>query len=236
MHIGKVLNRSMGGNKRGIDYGVNWIIIVPMRLRPLLLCLAAALFPIHGQATSGIFGFVDDEGIEHLSNIPNDKRYRLVLADRFEPARAALRQPRGVLALPYGQRPFHDSVMRASSATGVDAKLLHAVITVESGYNRDAVSPKGATGLMQLLPTTARRYGTVNLHDPGENIGAGARYLRDLLAMFDNNLELALAAYNAGENAVLRHGNRLPPYAETQRYVPLVLAHYRRMNTSQGWH
>ncbi len=201
-----------------------------MRLSSALLCLAVtALAPLQAQAVGGIFGFVDEDGVEHLSNIPDDKRYRLVLADRFEPARTALRAPRGVLALPYGQRPFHDSVMRASNESGVDAKLLHAVITVESGYNQGAVSPKGATGLMQLLPGTAKRYGTVNLLDPGENIRAGARYLRDLLALFDNNLELALAAYNAGENAVIRHGRRLPPYAETRRYVPLVVAHYRRM-------
>jgi soluble lytic murein transglycosylase-like protein len=201
-----------------------------MHLRPTLFCLAiSALVPLHVQAAGGIFGFVDDDGVEHLSNIPDDKRYQLVLADRFEPARAALRAPRGVLALPFGQRPFHDSILRASNDTGVDAKLLHAVITVESGYNQGAVSPKGATGLMQLLPTTARRYGTVNLLDPSENIRAGARYLRDLLAMFDNNLELALAAYNAGENAVIRHGRRLPPYAETRRYVPLVVAHYQKM-------
>jgi len=201
-----------------------------MRLHPALLCLAlTVLAPLHAQAVSGIFGYVDDDGIEHLSNIPNDKRFQLVLADRFEPAMTALRAPRGVFALPYEQRPFNDSVMRASNDTGVDAKLLHAVITVESGYNQGAVSPKGATGLMQLLPTTARRYGTVNLLDPNENIRAGASYLRDLLAMFNNNLELALAAYNAGENAVIRHGRRLPPYAETRRYVPLVLAHYQRM-------
>lgn len=204
-----------------------------LRLNPAVLCLAlATLAPLQAQALGGIFGFVDDDGVEHLSNIPDDTRYRLVLADRFEPARAALRAPRGVLALPYGQRPFHDSVMRASSESGVDARLLHAVITVESGYNQGAVSPKGATGLMQLLPGTAKRYGTVNLLDPGENIRAGARYLRDLLALFDNNLELALAAYNAGENAVIRHGRRLPPYAETRRYVPLVVAHYRRMQGS----
>ncbi|MDP3538818.1 MAG: lytic transglycosylase domain-containing protein [Azonexus sp.] len=200
------------------------------RVRTRLLCLAlAALASTEGMAASGIFGFVDEDGVEHLSNIPDDKRYRLMLADRFEPARTALRAPRGVLALPFGQRPFHDSVLRASSDTGVDAALLHAVITVESGYNQGAVSPKGATGLMQLLPGTAKRYGTVNLLDPGENIRAGARYLRDLLAMFDNNLELALAAYNAGENAVIRHGRRLPPYAETRRYVPLVVAHYQRL-------
>jgi len=203
---------------------------MPSHLRATLLCLViSALVPVHCLAAAGIFSFVDDDGVEHMSNIPDDKRYRLVLADRFEPARAALRVPRGVLALPFGQRPFHDSVLRASSDTGIDAALLHAVITVESGYNQGAVSPKGATGLMQLMPTTARRYGTVNLLDPGENIRAGARYLRHLLGLFDNNLELALAAYNAGEGAVIRHGRRLPPYAETLRYVPLVVAHYQRL-------
>ncbi|UCV09803.1 lytic transglycosylase domain-containing protein [Dechloromonas denitrificans] len=199
-----------------------------MPLRPVLFCLAIVV-SAPAPAAGGIFSFVDEDGVEHLSNIPDDRRYRLILADRFEPARAALRAPRGVLALPFGERPFHDAVLRASSDTGVDAALLHAVITVESGYNRGAVSPKGATGLMQLLPATASRYGTVNLLDPGENIRAGARYLRDLLALFDNNLELALAAYNAGEGAVIRYGRRLPPYAETRRYVPLVVAHYQRL-------
>lgn len=202
---------------------------MPPRLALAGLLLATLLSPALGAA-GGIFGYMDDEGVEHLSNIPDDRRYRLLLADRFEPARQALRAPRGVLALPYMQRPFHDSVMQASSATGIDAALLHAVITVESGYNQGAVSPKGATGLMQLLPATARRFGTANPLDPAANIQAGARYLSHLLGLFDNNLELALAAYNAGENAVIRHGRRLPPYAETQRYVPLVVAHYRKLS------
>lgn len=204
-------------------------LMTPSSCLAFVLIAALAQTPGLALAASGIFGFVDEDGVEHLSNIPDDRRYRLVLADRFEPARTALRAPRGVLALPYNQRPFHDSVLSASLDTGIDAALLHAVITVESGYNHTAVSPKGATGLMQLMPGTARRYGTANLLDPRENIRAGASYLRDLLAMFDNNLELALAAYNAGENAVIRHGRRLPPYSETQHYVPLVVAHYRRL-------
>ena len=202
---------------------------MPASLRATLLCLALVIIAPVSMAASGIFSFVDENGVEHISNIPDDKRYRPILADRFEPARTALRTPRGVLTLPFNERPFHNSVLRASSATGIDAALLHAVITVESGYNQSAISPKGATGLMQLLPATAHRYGTDNLLDPGENIGAGARYLRHLLTLFDNNLELALAAYNAGEGAVIRHGRRLPPYTETQRYVPLVVAHYRRL-------
>lgn len=203
----------------------------PMKTPPLLLSAAALLCLLTAsgaQAAAGIFGFVDDDGVEHLSNIPDDRRYRLVLSDRDE-ARTPLGRPsRGLLALPLAQRPFHEHIQQASSDTGVDAALLHAVITVESGYNPGAVSSKGATGLMQLIPATARRYGTRNLLDPAENIRAGARYLKDLLVLFDNNLDLALAAYNAGENSVLRHGRRIPPYAETRRYVPMVVAHYNR--------
>jgi len=204
---------------------------ISRRLGAPLLCLGlTVLAPAQAMAASGMFSFVDADGVEHMSNVPDDKRYRQVQGDRLEPARIALRSPRGVLALPFGQRPFHDSVLRASHDTGVDAALLHAVITVESGYNQAAVSPKGATGLMQLLPATALRYGKVNLLDPGENILAGASYLKYLLGLFNNNLELAIAAYNAGENAVIRHNHQIPPYRETQRYVPMVVAHYRQLS------
>jgi soluble lytic murein transglycosylase-like protein len=109
----------------------------------------------------------------------------------------------------------------------LDPALLHAIVTVESAYNVRALSPKGAAGLMQVLPETARRYGISDLFDPVQNLTAGARYLRDLLALFKQDLALALAAYNAGENAVIRHGNVIPPYPETQSYVPRVLATYR---------
>ncbi len=202
----------------------------PCRRFLLLAALLGLGLLAHGPALAagGIFGFTDDEGIEHLSNIPDDRRYRLIVGE--ERPVGLFRAPRRVLALPLGQRPFHAQVVQASSDTGLDAALLHAVITVESGYNQAAVSPKGATGLMQLLPATARRYGGFNLLDPGENIRTGARYLKDLLALFDNNLELALAAYNAGENAVLRYGRQLPPYPETRRYVPMVVAHYQQLS------
>lgn len=205
--------------------------LLPVRritLRALLIGLAVVAH-LPAEA-SGIFGYVDDDGVEHFSNIPDSKRYRLVLPDRLAPAQAALRSQRGVHALPLAQRPFHDTIRLVSRSTGIDVALLHAVITVESGYRADAVSPKGATGLMQLLPATARRYGTDNPRDPSANIEAGARYLSYLLKLFDNDLELALAAYNAGEGAVLRYGRRLPPYGETRRYVPLVLAHYQKLS------
>ncbi|GAB4465376.1 MAG: hypothetical protein OHK0044_03980 [Burkholderiaceae bacterium] len=114
-------------------------------------------------------------------------------------------------------------VHEVAASEQVSAHLLEAVIAVESDYNPRAVSPKGAQGLMQLMPATASRFGVVDPFDPRENVRAGARYLRELLALFDGDLRLALAAYNAGEQAVLRFGRRIPPFAETQRYVPRVL-------------
>jgi soluble lytic murein transglycosylase-like protein len=106
--------------------------------------------------------------------------------------------------------------------------LLHAVIRVESAYNPSAVSSAGAVGLMQLMPGTAQRYGVVDRTDPVQNIEGGARYLRDLMAMFGSDLTLAIAAYNAGENAVIKYNNSIPPYPETQNYVRQVLSLYRR--------
>ena len=185
-------------------------------------------------ADDAIRVFVDANGVAHLSNIPDQKRFEVQVP---VPAGIGAGQVTGgkrVSALPLEQRPFHDHVKQASRDTGLDSALLHAVISVESGYNNKALSTKGARGLMQLLPTTARRYGASNLFDPAENIGAGARYLRDLMRLFNNDLELSLAAYNAGENAILRHGNRVPPYLETQRYVPLVLARYRKFSNGNG--
>jgi len=109
--------------------------------------------------------------------------------------------------------------------------LVHAVISAESGYNAAAVSRAGARGLMQLMPDTARRFGVQDIMDPAQNIRGGVAYLRELLTMFNGNLELTLAAYNAGENAVIRNGNRIPQYAETVNYVPKVLDFYSKFKT-----
>ena len=100
------------------------------------------------------------------------------------------------------------------------------MVRAESAYDPDAVSSAGAVGLMQLMPETARRYGVSDRRDPDANVLAGASYLRDLIAEFEQDLELALAAYNAGENAVRSYGNRIPPYPETQGYVRKVLRYY----------
>lgn len=118
-------------------------------------------------------------------------------------------------------------ISETASRYRLHPELLHAVVLTESAYNPGAVSSAGAVGLMQLMPDTARRYGVRDIWDPKENIKGGASYLRDLLDMFDNDLRLALAAYNAGENAVMRYGNQIPPYSETQDYVRKVLGSLR---------
>jgi soluble lytic murein transglycosylase-like protein len=128
-----------------------------------------------------------------------------------------------------------DEVIRAAAArSGLDPLLVHAVIRAESSYDPNAVSPKGAVGLMQLMPATAARYGVADAFDPAANVEAGARYLRDLLGMFGGDLTLALAAYNAGEGAVLKSGMRVPPYRESRDYVRRVRAFYERLRLRPG--
>jgi soluble lytic murein transglycosylase-like protein len=125
------------------------------------------------------------------------------------------------------RRALQSSLATVARTENVDPKLMDAVIIVESGYNADAVSPKGAMGLMQLMPATAERFGVAEPFDPTANMRGGARYLRWLIGRFDGELSLVLAAYNAGEGAVAAHGHRIPPYRETQQYVQRVLQRYR---------
>lgn len=125
---------------------------------------------------------------------------------------------------------FHHLIAKAAARHQVDVKLLHAVIQTESAYRPDAISSSGAVGLMQLMPATASRFGVIDSNNPEQNIDGGTRYLRHLLDMFPNNLDLAIAAYNAGENSVLRHNNSIPPYPETQNYVKQVLAIYKQQS------
>ncbi|AZE48326.1 Membrane-bound lytic murein transglycosylase D precursor [Pseudomonas chlororaphis] len=114
-----------------------------------------------------------------------------------------------------------------ASELQLDARLLHAMVHVESHYNSNAVSPKGALGLMQVMPATGERFGYSDLHNSQSNVRAGATYLKWLLDRFDHNLELAVAAYNAGEGAVEKYGRQIPPYPETRHYVKKVMARYR---------
>ncbi|WP_281718893.1 lytic transglycosylase domain-containing protein [Pandoraea apista] len=128
--------------------------------------------------------------------------------------------------------PFDALVQRAAEVASVDAALLHAIIDVESGYDPQAVSGRGAIGLMQVLPRTGERFGVRRLEDPAENVRAGASYIRWLFSRFDGDLPLVLAAYNAGEGAVLRYGRQIPPFPETQSYVRKVMDGYSRLRTT----
>lgn len=127
-------------------------------------------------------------------------------------------------------KPYAALIHQAALEADIEPALVHAVIAVESGYNPAARSPKGALGLMQVMPDTALRYGIRNpAKSLSANLRAGTLYLKDLMQLFGNRLDLVLAAYNAGEHAVLRHGERIPPYRETRRYVPAVLARYSEL-------
>jgi len=135
---------------------------------------------------------------------------------------------------PFAKQRFAELIDEASRKAALDPALVHAVIAVESGYNPAARSVKGAIGLMQVMPETAARYGVADpAASPQENLRAGTRYLSYLMALFDNRIELVLAAYNAGEFAVMRHGYRIPPYRETQNYVPAVLARYQQLRARE---
>ena len=130
------------------------------------------------------------------------------------------------IKLPRNYESYRSLIAEIAEQTQVDPALLHAIIQAESSYNPHARSSRGAVGLMQLMPATARRFGAKNLTDPIANVYAGARYLRYLLELFDNNKKLALAGYNAGEYAVKRHGNKVPPFRQTQKYVNKVMSLY----------
>ncbi len=180
-----------------------------------------------GLVQANIYSFKDDQGVTHFSNLPHlDKRYKLVyrIPDSWKTRPNAWTPsfPKSVNIEKYV--PIIDNAARTH---GVDPRLVHAVIRAESGYNDRALSNKGAMGLMQLIPATAERMGVKNHYDPIENIFGGTRYLSILLKMFNGDVELALAGYNAGENAVIRNGYKIPPYAETQAYVPKVIAFFK---------
>jgi soluble lytic murein transglycosylase-like protein len=173
-----------------------------------------------------VYLYKDATGIVHYSNVPEHDQYEQIVALLKEEGtsnRAGAAPGVGDMS----QVAPH--VEEAAAAFQVEEALVHAVITAESGYNSAAVSKKGAVGLMQLMPQTARRYGVRDPFDPAQNVRGGTQYLSELLKLFNNDLKLAVAAYNAGEKAVQKHGNRIPPYRETLAYVPKVLRLYKRL-------
>lgn len=190
-----------------------------------ILMLAAAAAP--GLARADVYSFTDADGVAHFSNVPSDSRYQLLIATASESTVGAPRDHRVDWLARSAQ--YDGLISGAAKDATIQAALVRAVIVVESGFNPKATSRKGAGGLMQLLPSTAKRYGVKNIYDPTQNVRAGAHYLSDLLIRFDSNLELALAAYNAGEEAVERYGRHVPPFRETLAYVPSVMKVYHQL-------
>ncbi|HTD89913.1 MAG TPA: lytic transglycosylase domain-containing protein [Burkholderiales bacterium] len=212
----------------------------------VLAVAVAAMTLLSAPCAADIWGYVDDNGVAYLSDHQVNERYLLFKKEAPRPQVETFTPPVLERSMSSGtpmqvnaalQAQIAPLIARVAREYNLDASLLHAIITVESGYNPQAKSPAGAIGLMQLMPDTAARYAVKNIWDPLENLHGGARYLRDLLVLFKNNLDLTLAAYNAGERAVMQAGNKIPPYAETRAYVPSVLTqydHYNRTSAASG--
>ena len=167
---------------------------------------------------------VDEHGGLHYTDRPKGKGWTLIMRSKRRPAARASTWKH----LDANRARFGPIIETTAGKYGLDANLIHAVVRAEPAYDASAESHKGAVGLMQLMPATARRYGVGDRRDPVQNVSGGVRYLRDLLLQF-RNVALALAAYNAGENAVMRHGNKIPPYPETKAYVKKVIRFYQEL-------
>lgn len=202
-------------------------------LKKLTIVVAAWILIQAMPVSAAVYSYIDERGIIHLTDRPTDSRFRLLYASKKE-TREWKVLGRSVPKDSYKHEvsPFDSAISDAASRYGLNSALIKAVIKAESGFDPMAVSKKGAVGLMQLMPATAKRYGVANSLDPVANIDGGARMLRELLTLFDNDVRLSLAAYNAGSNAVKKYGNAIPPYPETERYVGKVLKFYRKYRQS----
>jgi soluble lytic murein transglycosylase-like protein len=192
----------------------------------LTCCAAMAAHATAAQRTEGIYLTEGDGGEIRLSDQADDTGARLLI--HMTTAQPAPLKSRTAAGLPRDEQ-LADIVRMAANTHRLAPELLHAVIATESGYAVRAVSRRGAQGLMQLMPATALSYGVTDAFDPRQNVNAGALHLRRLLDQFGQNTTLALAAYNAGAAAVVRHRNSIPPFAETAAYVPRVLRHFAQL-------
>jgi hypothetical protein len=168
-------------------------------------------------AHADIFKYVDEEGVLHLTNVPSIPNAKYVLV---------LKEKRILFRPGIDVKKFDQIIINAANKHKIDPALIKAVIKAESNFNNQAISPVGAQGLMQLMPATASQLQVEDAFHPEKNIEGGVRYLRYLLNLYRGNLTLALAAYNAGEKAVAKYHNQVPPYRETQNYVKRVLSFY----------
>jgi hypothetical protein len=181
------------------------------------LCL---LYPLNTRAD--VYRYVDEQGTMHFTNVPDNRRFKLWI-----------RESRILLKPGMGNVKYDALIKAAANRHQVDYALIKAIIKAESNFDHSAVSSKGAQGLMQLMPQTASSLQVKNSFEPEANIDGGVRYLRYLINIYGGDLRLALAAYNAGEKAVAKHGG-VPPFAETRTYVRRVLDHYDRYRNESG--
>lgn len=202
-----------------------------MKKEAAVLCLGLTI-AAGIQATGAwadIYRYEDSEGVVHFTDAPTDKRFKVFMRDikKDRKLRTTFRLQNCVR----DPAEFEPIIDQCALEYGVDKSLVKAVIHAESGYNPNAVSRKGASGLMQLMPQTARELKVANSFDPRDNIRGGVRYLRFLLDTFKGNESLALAAYNAGLSRVAQYGG-VPPYQETRTYVDKVLNYRRNYQTN----
>ncbi|MDD2581863.1 MAG: lytic transglycosylase domain-containing protein [Desulfuromonadaceae bacterium] len=179
-------------------------------------------------ANADIYRYVDDDGIVHFTDAPTDKRFKVFMRDlkKDKQLRTKLRYAASV-----NPAEFEQLIKTCSDKYGVNSCLVKAVIHAESGYNPNAVSSKGASGLMQLMPATAKSLKVADRFNPKDNVEGGVKYLRFLLDTFRGDVSLAVAAYNAGLNKVARYGG-IPPYNETRTYVNRVLSYMKSYQES----
>ena len=198
-----------------------------------LLIFVVGAFFVAQTAYADIYKYTDKRGRVILTDTPKSSKYvKLVKTWKgWVPLKTGSIRYKN---LEQNRKKYSGTINVVADRYKLPKSLIHAVITAESAYDSDAVSRAGAVGLMQLMPGTAKRYGVSNRRNPYENISGGTQYLRDLLVLYDNNLKLVLAAYNAGEGAVKKYNNTIPPYKETQNYVKKVIAYYKEYKQSMG--
>ena len=202
-----------------------------LNIKITLICISIlSLISLPGQAD--IYKYVDKHGRVILTDKPPHKGYKR-LVKTWKGWEEQKKLPKNY-NWQKNQKKYDSTIRSVAKIYKLPHALLHAVITAESSYNPNAISRAGAVGLMQLMPETAKQYGVSNRRDPKQSIYGGTRYLRYLLKLFNNDVILALAAYNAGEGAVKKFGNKIPPYKETRNYVNKVIKYYKKYRVSMS--
>jgi hypothetical protein len=189
-----------------------------MILRIVILCIFLSFFPCSSNAA--VYGYIDESGTYHFTNmIPIGKKFRVIISDTIK----------SIVVRNIDNSSYDTMIMQHATTHGIDPLLVKAVMKTESNFNPRALSHKGAQGLMQLMPDTARFMNVFDPFDPDDNIKGGTRYLKYLDEIFGGNLELMLAAYNAGPGRVIEYKMNVPPYEETKTYIQRVKAYYNKL-------